>query len=155
MLPVIVVTRLRLRDPALLDDFFTAAVGALEQAKDSAGCLGTDVLADANNVWWTVSAWQDRGPMRAFTGSEPHLSTMARIDDWCDEATFADWEQSGPGLPDWQASYGRIVADGQVASLTNASAANATRAFPAPVVAAQQQAPESGLRRSAVNDGLG
>ena len=29
-MPVIVVTRLRLRDPALLDEFFTDAVAAIE-----------------------------------------------------------------------------------------------------------------------------
>jgi hypothetical protein len=44
---------------------------------------------------------------------------------------------SSPLLSDWQANYRRIVADGQVASLTHASAAHATRAFPAPVEAAQ------------------
>jgi hypothetical protein len=33
---VIVVTRLRLRDPALLDEFFTDAVAAIEQAMTSA-----------------------------------------------------------------------------------------------------------------------
>ena len=32
-MPVIVVTRLRLRDPALLDEFFTHAAAALEQAQ--------------------------------------------------------------------------------------------------------------------------
>jgi hypothetical protein len=32
-MPVIVVTRLRLRDPALLDEFFTDAVAAIEQAQ--------------------------------------------------------------------------------------------------------------------------
>ena len=32
-MPVIVVTRLRLKDPALLDEFFTAAVAATEQAQ--------------------------------------------------------------------------------------------------------------------------
>jgi hypothetical protein len=132
-MPVVVVTRLRLRDPALLDDFFTAAVAALEQAKSSAGSLGTDVLADANNVWWTVTAWQDRGPMRAFVAAQPHRDTMARLDDWCDEATFTDWEQATADLPDWQTSYRRIVDDGQVATLTNASDAHASRAFPAPV----------------------
>jgi hypothetical protein len=31
-MPVIAVTRLRLRDPALLDEFFTDAVAAIEQA---------------------------------------------------------------------------------------------------------------------------
>jgi hypothetical protein len=42
---------------------------------------------------------------------------MARLDDWWDEATFAGWEQSSPGLPDRQTGYDRLVADGQVASL--------------------------------------
>ena len=129
---VIVVTRLRLSDPALFDEFFAAAVAVTEQAKNSDGNLGADVLADANNVYWTRTAWRARGPMQAFVGSEPHLATMARIDDWCDEATFIDWEQGGPGLPDWQTGYDRLIADGQVASLTHASDAHQTRAFPAP-----------------------
>jgi hypothetical protein len=135
-MPVIVVTRLRLRDPALLDEFFAAAVTVLEQAKAAEGNLGADALADANNVWWTLTAWQGRDQMQAFVGGEPHLGTMARLDDWCDEATFADWEQVSPDLPDWQASYRRLIADGEVASLTNASQAHAARAFPPPVEAA-------------------
>jgi hypothetical protein len=54
VMPVIVVTRLRLKDPALLDEFFTAAVAAIEQAQKSTGNLGADALADANNAWWSV-----------------------------------------------------------------------------------------------------
>ena len=60
---------------------------------------------------------------------------MARLDDWCDEATFVDWEQDGSALPDWQTSYRRLVADGEAASLTEPSAAHRTRAFPPPVEA--------------------
>ncbi len=135
-MPVIVVTRLRLRDPALLDEFFIAAVAAIEQAQKSDGNLGADALADANNAWWSVSAWQERGPMRAFVSSEPHLSIMAHLDDWCDEATFADWEQASPDLPDWPTSYRHLIADGQAASLTHSSEANQTLAFPPPVEAA-------------------
>lgn len=134
-MPVIVVTRLRLSDPALFDEFFASAVAVTEQAGNSDGNLGADVLADANNVFWTRTAWRARGPMQAFVGSEPHLTTMARLDDWCDEATFTDWEQSDPSLPDWQIGYDRLIADGQVASLTHASDAHQTRAFPAPVTA--------------------
>jgi hypothetical protein len=96
---VIVVTRLRLIDPALFDPFFASAVAVTEQARNSAGNLGADVLADANNVFWTLIAWQAREPMQAFVGSEPHLTTMARMDDWCDEATFADWEQGSQASP--------------------------------------------------------
>ena len=38
---------------------------------------------------------------------------MSRIDDWCDEATFVDWEQPGEDAPDWQDGYRRLVADGR------------------------------------------
>ena len=41
-MPVIVVTRLRLRDPALLDEFFTDAVAAIEQAPGEDPDVGLD-----------------------------------------------------------------------------------------------------------------
>jgi heme-degrading monooxygenase HmoA len=131
---VIVVTRLRLRDPSFFDDFFASAVAVVEQAKNSHGNLGADVLVDANNTYWTRTAWQDHDEMQAFVGTEPHRSTMNRIDEWCDEATFVDWEQAGGNFPDWRESYGRLIADGQVAALTTPSDAHHIRDFPAPVV---------------------
>jgi hypothetical protein len=133
-MPVIVVTRLRLKAPAFFDEFFASAVAVVEQAQNSAGNLGADVLAEANNTYWTRTAWQERDVMNAFVGSEPHLNTMSRIDDWCDEATFVDWEQASADLPDWQDSYRRLVASGQAGSLTGATEAHRTRDFPAPVV---------------------
>jgi hypothetical protein len=134
-MPVIVVTRLRLKDPALFDEFFAAAVAVVEQATGSAGNLGADVLADANNTYWTRTAWQGRELMDAFVGAQPHLNTMDRIADWCDEATFTDWEQPTADLPDWQTSYRRLVAEGSAASLTDPTDAHRTRAFPPPVEA--------------------
>ena len=133
-MPLIVVTRLRLRDPAYFDDFFAAAVAVVEQAQKSAGNLGADVLAEANNTYWTRTAWQGREAMDAFVGDQPHLGTMDHIADWCDEATFIDWEQPGDDLPDWEAGYRRIVADGHQASLSHPSGAHETRDFPPPVV---------------------
>jgi len=130
---VIVVTRLRLKDPALLDEFFTDAVAAIEQAQKSEGNLGADALADADNAWWSVSSWQARGPMRAFVDSEPHRTITTRLDHYCDEATFVDWEQDSPDLPDWQTNWRHLTADGKVAELTHPSEANQTRAFPPPV----------------------
>jgi hypothetical protein len=44
-MPVIVVTRLRLREPALLDEFFTDAVAAIEQAMKSCPAGLADQLA--------------------------------------------------------------------------------------------------------------
>jgi hypothetical protein len=127
---VIVVTRLRLRDPALLDEFFTDAAAAIEQAQKADGNLGADALADADNAWWSVTAWQDRRPMQAFVDREPHLGISKRLDHYCDEATFVDWEQDSPDLPSWQTSWHHLTADGKAPELTDPSAANRTRNFP-------------------------
>ncbi len=133
-MPQIVVTRLRLRDALLFEEFFAAAIKAFEQAEASDGNLGADVLADANNTYWTRTAWVDDEAIRAFMMSEPHLSTMARIDDWCDEATFVKWAQTGPTLPDWGAAYERLVSDGEVVDLPAASPENTRRSFPRPTL---------------------
>jgi hypothetical protein len=58
---------------------------------------------------------------------------MARLDDWCDEATFVDWEQTSADLPDWQTAFDRLTADGQSPNLMHPSDAHASRAFPPPV----------------------
>ena len=134
-MPVIVVTRLRLKDPALLDEFFGEAVAAIEQARKSAGILGVDALAEANNTWWTVTAWQERRVMHAYVRGEPHRSITAHLDHFCDEATFVDWEQDSADLPGWQTSWRHLVADGTAGGLTSPSAAHQTRDFPAPVEA--------------------
>ena len=134
-MPVIVVTRLRLKDPGLLNEFFTDAVAAIEQAQKSAGNLGADALADADNAWWSVSAWSGHEPMRAFVRSEPHQTITTRLDHYCDEATFVDWEQVASQLPDWQVCWQHLVADGKPAELSEPSAANLAREFPPPVTA--------------------
>ena len=56
-MPVIVITRLRLRDPAFFDEFFANAVAVVEQAQATEGNLSADVLAEANNTYWTRTAW--------------------------------------------------------------------------------------------------
>ncbi len=132
-MPIIVVARLRLRDHSLLDEFFTHAVAVIELAQKFEGNLGVDALAEAYDVWWDVTAWQARPQIEAFMNAEPHKSTIGPVDHLCDEATFVDWEQDSSELPDWQTAWRHLVAEGRSAPLTNASEANETRAFPAPV----------------------
>jgi hypothetical protein len=35
--------------------------------------------------------------MLAFVNSQPHLGISKRLDHFCDEATFVDWEAGQPG----------------------------------------------------------
>ena len=132
-MPIIVVARLRLREPSLLDEFFTHAAAVIEQAQKTDGNLGVDALAEVHDVWWDVTAWQSKESIEPFMNTEPHLGTRALADHLCDEATFVDWEQDSAELPDWQTAWRRLVADGESATLSNASEANGTRDFPAPV----------------------
>ena len=67
-------TRLRLKDPALLDEFFTDAVAAIEQATKAEGNLGADALADADNAWWSVTA---DGKAAELTHPSPANQTRA------------------------------------------------------------------------------
>jgi hypothetical protein len=68
-----------------------------------------------------------------YRGDRLRLRDPALLDRLCDEATFADWEQPGPDLPDWSTSWRHLVTDGTSATLTNPSDANQSRAFPEPV----------------------
>jgi hypothetical protein len=76
-----------------------------------------------------AALWRARDLTEAFVGTEPHLEISTRLDRYCDEATFVDWEQDSPDLPDWQTRWRHLVADGQVAELSHPSAANQTRPF--------------------------
>lgn len=129
---IIVVTRLRLRDHSFQDAFFAASVSVLGQVGGSVGTLGSDAMAEDDDVWWTVTAWADRAALQAFVATEPHRSVMASVDEWCSEATFAEWAQDEATLPDWATSHARLVAAGVSADLPHATPANASRAFPAP-----------------------
>lgn len=95
---IIVVTRLRLKDPALLDDFFTDALAAIEQAQKSDGNLGVDALADANNAWWSVTSWQERRLMQSYVRTDPHRTIQSHLDrltPWSSCSHLAGWDASG------------------------------------------------------------
>jgi hypothetical protein len=53
--PIIVVTRLRPRARPSSMSCFTDAATVLEQAQRSKGNLGTTALAEAHDVWWSVT----------------------------------------------------------------------------------------------------
>jgi hypothetical protein len=67
-MPVIVVTRIRLKDPALLDEFFIDAVAAIEQAQKSEDNLGADALAD--DVLTVLGRSQDAAALRHLTETQ-------------------------------------------------------------------------------------
>jgi hypothetical protein len=48
-----------------------------------------------------MTAWESEAAMRAFRSSGANMKAMPKLLDWCDEASYAHWEQESPELPDW------------------------------------------------------
>jgi len=131
---LMVVTRLRLSADVHRADFLRSAFEVGEQVEAAAGCQGSDVFPDADDVFWTWTRWDDVDSMRAFMRSDPHRSAMRHIRDWCDEATYVEWEHDGPCPLDWTVAHARLVTEGVPTRLANPSPAHGEKRFPPPRV---------------------
>jgi hypothetical protein len=65
-MPLVSITRLRVRALRYLPIFSFNALRAARQAKTASGNLAVSLLADANFAFWTRTLWQDDTAMRAF-----------------------------------------------------------------------------------------
>lgn len=128
------VTRLRVRLFRFLPGFLFYALRSSSQAKRAPGILNVGLLRDANNTYWTRTAWKDEAAMRSFMMTPPHRHAMAKLADWCDEASVVHWLQETSELPDWPEAHRRMVAEGRPSRVKYPSAAHNALQFPAPKV---------------------
>ncbi|TAK13403.1 MAG: DUF3291 domain-containing protein [Acidobacteria bacterium] len=112
-MPVVSVTRLRLRSAWFLPAFLFHAIRSQLQSKRAAGNISTQVLNDANLAFWTLTVWRDKDAMRAYMISGAHKTAMPKLMAWCDEAAMADWTQDHPAPPSWADAHKRLIAEGR------------------------------------------
>ena len=129
---LISVTRLRVRSPRYLPGFIWYALLSARQARRAPGCLGVKLLRDADNTFWTNTAWQDEAAMRAYMLAGTHRKAMPKLLEWCDEASVVHWQQETPELPDWPEAHRRMVAEGRRSKVNHPSAAHRTYDIPQP-----------------------
>jgi heme-degrading monooxygenase HmoA len=122
--PLVSVTRLRLRSVRYLPAFALATVRAQRQARRADGHLGMALLARGARTFWTLTAWRDEAAMRAFMIGGAHGAAMAKLKHWCDEAAVAHWTQSDAGLPSWEEAHRRLQADGRRSKVLHPSPAH-------------------------------
>lgn len=132
-MPLVSVTRLRIRRWRYLPGFLYFTLLALVQARRAAGNLGTQLKRDAKLVFWTITVWRDEAAMKAFRNHGPHLRVMPKLRNWCDEATYVHWHQESPDPPAMEFAHGRLVADGIVSRVNYPSADHEARRFPPPI----------------------
>jgi hypothetical protein len=133
-MPLVAVTRLRVRAWRYVPAFFIQALRSARQARRANGNVRTSLLAEARRTFWTLTVWSDEAAMRAFMTQEPHGRVMPHLKEWCDEAAIAQWTQEAGDLPSWADAHRRLQAEGRRSKVLHPSPAHEAFAIPPPAV---------------------
>jgi Domain of unknown function (DUF3291) len=123
-MPLVSITRLRVRSLRYLPAFLINALRSAQQAKAASGNLAVSLLSDARFTFWTCTVWNDEQSVRAFMIAGAHRSVMPRLLQWCDEASVAHWLQDSPEPPSWQEAHRRLQKVGRRSKVDNPSDAH-------------------------------
>jgi hypothetical protein len=121
-MPLIAITRLRIRSFRFVPPFAWLSWRALVQARRSAGNLQATVRKAEGLAFWTITAWQDEAAMNAYRIASPHREAMPKLLDWCDEASVVHWTQESAELPDWATAEMRMAQSGRLSKVRHPSA---------------------------------
>jgi hypothetical protein len=132
-MPVISITRLRVRKWYYLPGFYVDALRINRQAATAEGNLAVRLLRDQSNTFWTATSWSSHATMKAFIVARPHGPAMRKLLDWCDEASLVHWEQSEKALPSWEEAHRRLMSEGRLSKVHHPSPAHTAHSYPMPV----------------------
>ncbi len=113
LMPIVSVTRLRVRRWWYLPAFLVSAIRSSRQAKAAEGNLGVKLLADRRKAFWTCTAWDTESAMKQFMLAPPHGPAMRKLLTWCDEAALVHWTQPDPEMPSWLEAHRRLQSEGR------------------------------------------
>ena len=131
-MPLVSITRLRVRSFRYLPAFLFGSLRSAREAKNASGNLAVSVLSDANLAFWTRTLWDDERSMRAFMFAPGHRRVMPKLLQWCDEAAVTHWLQDSPEPPSWQEVYRRLQQEGRTSKVDYPSAAQLRFEIPPP-----------------------
>lgn len=120
-MPLVSITRLRVRSLRYLPAFLINALRSAQQAKAASGNLVVSLLSDARFTFWTRTMWNDEQSMRAFMIAGAHRSVMPRLLEWCDEASVVHWLQDSLEPPSWQEAHQRLQKEGRCSKVNHPS----------------------------------
>jgi heme-degrading monooxygenase HmoA len=133
-MPLVSVTRLRLRSWLYLPAFFLHSTRSANQAAAAPGNLAVRLLRDRGNAFWTMTAWSSDAEMKAFMHAGAHGAAMRKLLDWCDEAAVTHWTQDSASLPTWEEGHERLQREGRRAKVNHPSASQTAFVIPPPIV---------------------
>jgi hypothetical protein len=131
-MPVISITRLRVRSLLYWPVFLFQSLGIAKQAAGAGGNLAVKLLGDRRRTYWTATSWSSEEAMRAFMLAKPHGPAMRKLLNWCDEAALVHWTQPGPELPSWEEAHRRLLGEGRRSKVNHPSPAHTAFSMVAP-----------------------
>ena len=121
-MPIVSVTRLHLRSIRFLLPFLWYTLRVSRQAKKRPGNLGVQLRKTNGLAFWTLSRWESNEAMNKFMFASPHKEAVRRLPHWCDEASFADWEQNTTTeWPPWDYAAEKLKTTGRLAKVLHPS----------------------------------
>jgi hypothetical protein len=131
-MPVVSITRLRVRSWFYLPAFLFSALRIGQQAKSAPGNLQARVLNERMKVFWTSTSWESEAAMRAFMLAPPHGPAMRKLLEWCDEAALVHWSQDTSELPSWIEAHRRMQTEGRPSKVNHPTEAHSKFEIAAP-----------------------
>ena len=131
-MPLVSITRLRVRSLRYLPAFLLGSLRSAREAKNASGNLAVSVLSDVNLAFWTRTLWIDERSMRAFMFAPAHRRVMPKLLEWCDEAAVAHWLQDSLEPPSWPEVHRRLHQEGRTSKVDHPSVWQLRFEFPPP-----------------------
>lgn len=120
-MPVVSVTRLRVRSWRYLAGFAWYTLQSKRQLRRSPGFLNGALANAPGFAFWTTTAWVDANAMARFRDTDWHKRAMPKLLEWCDEASVARWTQDTAELPDAAAMLERLQTAGRISKVRHPS----------------------------------
>jgi Domain of unknown function (DUF3291) len=136
-MPLVSITRLRVRAFRYLPAFLVNAFHSARQAKLASGNLAITILSDSNFAFWNRTVWDNEASMRTFLLSRAHGRVMPRLLEWCDEASVVHWMHKTNEVPTWREAHRRMQTDGRRSKVNHPSEAQERFDFPQPRITAE------------------
>ena len=111
------VTRLRVRSFRFVLPFIWYALRSTLQAKGNPGNFGVRLRKTKRFTFWTLTLWESDSAMRAFRVAPPHRDAMRKLPYWCDEASYAHWNQDDSVMPSWQEAVKKLSVSGEISKV--------------------------------------
>jgi hypothetical protein len=131
-MPLVSITRLRVRSWRFLPLFFIQALRSGRQAAKADGNLAARLLRERRNTFWTMTGWSSEAAMKTFMHAGVHGPAMRKLREWCDEASVVHWMQESNELPSWVEAHRRMQQEGRRSKVNHPSPAHTAYEIPLP-----------------------